>query len=236
MFFQAYLELRELAADILAARTPPTLAQLALGQHQRAYRDLTGALAAVQDAEFDLIPAPGEWPLRTVIHHMAGAERGFFVQITWAVEQHRDGRYPAIPTPEGEGERRAAPVTVAGTLTEVMSRYAALHNRIIGELSALTDDDLSAPSVWWEEQELPVRFRIHRFDAHLREHTIQVDKTLAGIGHPPSETERLLRLLHRALGECEAALIGAADTTVSGREATERSLNNYASMLESRNR
>ena len=28
---------------------------------------------------------------------------------------------------------------------------------------------------------MPIEFRLHRFDSHLRQHTIQAEKTLAGL-------------------------------------------------------
>src|SRR3712207_6856353 len=46
--------------------------------------------------------------------------------------------------------------------------------------------------------ELPLRFRLHRFDSHLRQHTIQAGKTLEGIGRAPSEAKRLLQLIYRS--------------------------------------
>jgi hypothetical protein len=55
------------------------------------------------------------------------------------------------------------------------------------------------------------RFRLHRFDSHLRQHTVQVEKTLVALGRGPSEARRLLRLIHAALAEVEGATIGAPD-------------------------
>jgi hypothetical protein len=63
--------------------------------------------------------------------------------------------------------------------------------------------------MYWEGTELSLRFRLHRFDSHLRQHTVQVDKTLVQIGRPPTEAQRLLRLIYAALAEAEGATIGA---------------------------
>lgn len=62
-----------------------------------------------------------------------------------------------------------------------------------------------------------MRFRLHRFEAHLRQHAVQVEKTLAGLGHSPSEAERLVRRLHVALAGVESAEPGPR-----GAEAAER--------------
>jgi hypothetical protein len=55
---------------------------------------------------------------------------------------------------------------------------------------------------------MPVQFRLLRFDSHLRQHTIQVEKTLEATGRGPNEARRLIRILYAALAELEAALLG----------------------------
>jgi hypothetical protein len=203
------LKLCGLASEVASERSNRSRAALIAAQHHAAYRDLTGALAGVRDDEFDRAPARDEWPLREVVHHVAGAEMGFSLLIRWAFERQRGGNVLPITMPREEMEPHYARVRPDGSLGEVLGRYDELHWSVVSEFSALSDEDLESPNVWWEEYEIPVWFRMHRFDAHLRQHTIQVDKTLAAIGHPPSEPERLARLLHQSLGAVEAALIGA---------------------------
>lgn len=223
IFFHVYQELRELAVDINATRTttaPPTTAQRVLAQHQIAYRDMTGALAGVRDDEVDRAPAEGEWPLRDVFEHLIGAELGFLLQIEWAIARRDSGADFPVPMPrEGEALRRNNAIDVSGSLADILGRYDTLHDEVIAYAAPLSDADLDTPSVWWEEYAIPVRFRMQRWDAHLHEHIIQVDKTLSGINHPPSEAERLIRLIHNALGECEGALIGAPGTLIDRQQA-----------------
>jgi hypothetical protein len=59
---------------------------------------------------------------------------------------------------------------------------------------------------------MPVEFRLHRFDSHLRQHTIQIEKTLGLLGHYPTEAVRLLRLIYASLAQVEGALLGASET------------------------
>ena len=218
--FNAYQQLRDLAVEIETSRQPPSEAQRILAQHQLAYRDLTGALAGVGDAEFDLSPAENEWPLRTVIYHVGLTERGFHALIHWAVARRRGGDVVSIEMPAEHRDAVSDPIVEDGTLAEVLGRLNALHIRALTDFVDLDAADLDAPNIWWEGYEVPVRFRMHRFDAHLREHTIQVDKTLAGIGHPPTEPERLARLIHRALGQVEGALLGAPDAALDLQQST----------------
>ena len=55
---------------------------------------------------------------------------------------------------------------------------------------------------------MPLEFRLHRFSSHMRQHTIQVEKTLVMLGCPPSETWRLLRIIYSALAAVESVTIG----------------------------
>lgn len=113
-----------------------------------------------------------------------------------------------------EADELPPPEAMTGQFSELLAYYDAMHERVLRDLSALADEDLGAISLWWEAQwlddgDVPVSFRLHRFDAHLRQHTIQVDKTLAQLGLAPSESKRLLRLIYAALAEAEGAALGA---------------------------
>ena len=222
VFFRVYQELRQLASHIIQQRNADgpkiTTAQRILAQHQVAYRELWGALVGVATDEFDRQPTPDEWQLRAVMAHIMRTERGFLARIMYALEQKNIEPLSVMPDEHLNryGRREADPI---GSMGEIMARYDALHDRVLGELGPLSDEQLTTPSLWWEGYPVEIKFRMHRFDSHLREHTIQVDKTLEGIGHKFSEPERLLRLIYQALGEVEGALIGCPDDS-STRQVT----------------
>src|SRR5439155_8544408 len=90
---------------------------------------------------------------------------------------------------------RAASRPCANALFEI-------HRRILRELADLTDADLERTAQFWDGDK-PVRFRLHRFEAHYVQHTIQVDKTLEAIGRGPTEARRLVRVLYRDLAPIE---------------------------------
>ena len=72
---------------------------------------------------------------------------------------------------------------------------------------------------------------MHRYVAHLSQHTIQVEKTLAAIGQAPTEARLLVQDLYRALGTAEGALLGAADTLSERRESLAASLRQWAAEI-----
>ena len=99
--------------------------------------------------------------------------------------------------------------TLGGPLTGIQQYHATLHERVLREFADISEEELAAPAMYWEDREMSLRFRLHRFDSHLRQHIVQIDKTLECIGHSPNEARRLLRLIYAALAEAQGATIGA---------------------------
>lgn len=218
-FFRTYEELRELAAKLMTERTtrgkPITTAQHALAQYHAAYRDLQAVLIGLDEASLDTEPARGEWPLRITLGHIIAAEREFFARIWHAVQRFRDGHDDPVETTAeevvefvgsyDEFERTMNRLSIPG----IMAYYDSLHKRVLRELTAIRGLELDAPSLWWEELPITVEFRLHRLDSHLRQHTIQIEKTLAVLGGTPTEAKRLLRLVYAALADVDSTMIGA---------------------------
>ncbi|MCP4429326.1 MAG: DUF664 domain-containing protein [Chloroflexi bacterium] len=228
-FLGAYHELRDLAVTLAAQRAqqgpPLTKAQWALAPYHSAYRDLQAVLVGVTDGMYDQEPAPGEWPLRLVLGHMVGAERTFFTLVHYGVERQRDGEGRPSRLPDDEVEKVAGPrqafaeIMKNQGLAEMLAFYDDRHTLALQEFAAITDTELEGPSLWWEGEEYSLQYRLHRFDAHLRQHTIQAEKTLAAIGHGTTEARRLLRLIYQALAEVEATTLGAPELGLDSRQA-----------------
>jgi hypothetical protein len=213
-------ELRTLAARLRTERTqkdqPLTEAQLILGNYHSAYRDLQAALLGVSAEDIARAPAEGEWPIRETYAHILGADLGFRAAIRYALEGHRAGTWIAESIPEhayprlfglSEAEYDAL---LGGPFAPMTVYHADLHTALLHEFAKITAEELDQPAAFWEETRFPTRFRLHRFESHLRQHTIQVDKTLVMLNQPPTEVKRLLRLTYAAWADAENALIGAA--------------------------
>jgi uncharacterized damage-inducible protein DinB len=220
-FFRTYEELRELAARTATERVTqgqgPSSAQRILAQYHGAFRDLQAALLGLSAEEADQAPAEGEWAVRQVVAHIVVADLGFFGVTKYALDRHRsgDGRPAEIPdeawdTILGQDEATIRAI-LEGPLADLQSYHEAIQERVLRELAGIRDEELDAPSSYWEGYPLGLRFRLHRFDSHLRQHTVQIDKTLASVGGPPAEAKRLLRLIYAAWAEAEGAAIGAWD-------------------------
>jgi hypothetical protein len=55
-----------------------------------------------------------------------------------------------------------------------------------------------------------VRFRLHRFAAHLVEHTVQCEKALRALGRVEAEGRRIVRRIWATRGEHEALVAEGA--------------------------
>lgn len=222
-----YHELRALAVEIATGRAeagqPLTIAQHTLAQYHAAYWDLLAVMLGVEDAILDTPPAEGEWSPRRVLDHIIGGDALFFTLVHFAREQQHRGEAPrnvkqedfeALMGTEEEFDRQIAEQGLVG----ILNFYDGLHKRIMTEFADLSDAELNAPSLFWEGEPLSIRYRLHRFDAHLRQHTIQMVKTLAVVGPEWTEAKQLLRTVYNALAEVEGALLGNWDFKLERQE------------------
>ena len=220
-FFRTYEELRQQAAVLAARRAasgrPLTTAQHILGQYHAAYRDLQAILLGVSDTVGAQAPAEGEWALREAAGHAIQTARTFFALVYYTIQHTRAGDPGPVDVTDEEWEALWTGDTFeqmrkSASLSELMRYFEGLHARILDGLKTISEDELEARSVFWEGTPMTVHFRLHRFDAHLRQHTIQAQKTLDMLGLRPNEARLLLRLIYNALAEVEGALIGAEET------------------------
>jgi len=222
--FRTYEELRTLAAVMITERTtkgaPITTAHHALAQYHTAYRDLQSLLVGLDDDLLDQPPARDEWPLRVILGHMIAAEREFFARIWYAVQQHRQADFTEEELPKAVEMTPDEVAEFVGSFEDfertmnrlsflgIMAYYDSLHKRVLRELTDIKAFELEAESLWWEGTPFTVEFRLHRLDAHMRQHSVQIEKTLEALGQSPAEPRRLLRLIYAALADVDRVIIG----------------------------
>ena len=147
--------------------------------------------------------------------HILGAEFSFTATIRYALELHRANNWTKDPIPESEYPRlymldeSKYDGLMNGPLSGMLSYHRDFHAQIVEEFSDITNSELDLPSTYWEETRFPIQHRLHRYEAHFVQHTIQIDKTLVSIGQAPSESKRLVRKIYAALAEAEGIMIGA---------------------------
>jgi hypothetical protein len=192
---------QEILVGVAARPHPESRRILALAQ--RAFGDLRGLLVGLPGQLLDRAPREGEWSLREVLGHVALIERRYAIQTQYAVERG-DGDPLRIP---GDRLPPLDAVDAGGGGGELLSRIAAARAETDARLGNLAAAALTRPTQWIH-YDVDVRFRLHRFSAHLVEHTVQCEKTLAALGWSPPEGRRITRRLAALLGEVEG--LGAA--------------------------
>ncbi len=220
-FFRSFEELLELAVRLRIKRAeldlPLTSAQLILGQFHTAYLNLQHLLLSVNAELAALPPAEGEWSVRKTLAHIIGADIGFSVAIKYALEQHRAGVEGPSKIPDESWDALSGldessyKKLMDSPFDDLQSYHRTLHTSILEDFSNINERELEVLSTFWEVEAMSVRFRMHRFTSHMRQHSIQIEKALDVIGPPVTEVNRLLSLIYSGLSEAEGMLIGAWD-------------------------
>ncbi len=238
-----YHELRDLTATLARQHSqegpPLTLVQQVLGQYHLSYRELQATLVGITDEQFEQEPAAGEWPLRVILGHIIDAERTFFTLIHYGLAQQQAGAERPFSLPSGEVERVVGSdddfydIIDNQPLAAVQRYYDEFHQRVLHELVSVPDELFLGPSpVWWEEEEYSLQYRLHRFEAHLRQHHIQIEKTLLWLNQAETEARRLLRLDFRALAEMENAILGTPELGKAARQELAQTVQERTAVIQ----
>lgn len=214
-FFVTLQELRHLAVTLSTSLPRRTPAQRILGQYHAAYMDLQAAILGLSNEDAEHEPAEAEWSVKRAYAHIFGTDINFTIVVRYALEKHRSGIWTPEKFSDAEADQLAGIsddeylALIGGALDRMVDYHRGLHASILKDFSAITDTELNLPSTFWEETRFPIQHRLHRYEAHFTQHTIQIDKTLVSIGQAPSESKRLLRKVFAAHAEVDAIMIGA---------------------------
>lgn len=228
-FYRLYEQLEGAAAEarrILATTDPapgPAIDPIASATIAR--WDLYGVLAGLSDEDLDRDPGGGEWTIRQTLGHVVEVQRAYSWITAWWLGQRNQPEFaPRVPDEinallPGDDEN------AAGSLAEVRARLDGIFESGAGRLAGLGADDLAVPARW-SGTAVTVGFRLNRWGSHLREHTVQVEKTLVMLDDQPSEVERLVRMIVASYGRLEATGYGRAPQALAkagtdGRSATQ---------------
>ena len=214
-FFVTLQELRHLAVILSTLLPKPTSAQHILGQYHAAYVDLQAAILGLSNQDAERAPAEGEWSVKQAYAHILGTDLGFSAVVRYALEGHRSNKWTPDRIPDEEYPRlyRLSEIEydelMGSPFDHMLSFHRKLHLRIIEEFKTISDAELDLPSTFWEDTRFPIHHRLHRYEAHFTQHTVQIDKTLVEIAQAPTESKRLMRKIFAALAEVEGIMIGA---------------------------
>ena len=177
---------------LVTTATPTVEADRILVLAQRAFGDLRGLLLAAPDELLDREPAPGEWTVRKTMEHTTQVERSYRANTQHALL--RDVEEPLVLP--ADRRPKADPADTAGDAAAIVAALARRRAETDDALARTETADLAKPSQWAAVDTLfsvDVRFRLHRFGAHLVEHTQQVEKTLRRLGQIETDAHAYVR-------------------------------------------
>lgn len=234
-FYRIHERLEEAAAGIARGRLAtgegpgvgPAVPILAASTAAR--WELRAAVAALDAADLDRDPGGGEWTVRQTLGHVVSSQRGYgWYNAWWLARGHAPGPLP--PRAGGDpgrpfdadwdgGDQRLPElpdedVEAVGTRAEITARFDALVDQGAERFATIDASALSIPARW-SGLRVDLGFRIGRLGSHIREHTIQVDKTVALLGRPTTEVERLIRLSGASYGRLEALVFARSAQTLA---------------------
>lgn len=235
-FFRQYEALEDTRATVrrelsAAARLEPA-GRAPTAATTAARWELHGLLAGLENDDLDRDPGNGEWTLRQTLAHIVSGQRGYgWFTAWWLARRDRPADDYPLRIPEDVAAELPAEETEAvGSLVDIRRRLDETVDLSSGVFALLGEDELAARARWMG---LPVdvRFRLNRWSSHLREHTVQLEKTLAVIGRETTEVQRLLRLVGAAYGRLEEELYmrhpsdaGPLDRALAAAEAAAANL------------
>lgn len=171
---------------------------------------LLGSVIGVPAELFHQGWGDGEWSVARTLGHVALTDKRYLVNTWHSVERGRAGgagpmRPPPEAFPPGDGE-----IEAEGSIEEVLARLLDARDTVLARFASLSDADLTSETTWitWT---LDVRFRLHRFAEHDREHLMQLRKTYTAIGFIPTETHRILEEAAAVRGALEGLLVGVQE-------------------------
>ena len=204
------LELAEIEARTILAptRSGETRAALLIGPATAARWDLQGLLAPLVDADLDADPGNDEWPIRTVVGHTIVGQRAYGWGSAWWITNPHVVGDPALPASVPDEFWETLPDDAEGApgpIADIRAAFDAALDLAAERLAGIADDRLEL-AARWSGYAVTVGFRFGRWSSHIREHAIQVEKTLVMLGRTPTEPERLARHVLAAYGRAEAAV------------------------------
>jgi len=217
-FFRLLEELRALERNELVF--PETIEKNASFAVQRfltefhlAYWDLRVLLSSVDETLFEKEPGEKEWALRQILKHLIENEWAFYGVFRYGFEfSGTDEIWPVDSIPDQffddhfEQFGHFKDEIFEFALDDLLEFFDERHKIVLENLSKMQDSDLEKPLVFWEQELMPARFRLIRFESHFRQHTIQAEKTIRTITGQEKEVQQILRTCMNAYAALDARL------------------------------
>jgi DinB superfamily len=200
----------------------PSGAQRIAIELARARGQLLGELVGLQPGDLEREPGAGEWSIRHVLGHVIAVDLRYLAAVRHAVERADAGGTGPLRPDENRLPGRTGEAESVGSAEELVDRLRDTRRAVMDYAVSIPDNRLDAPTNWtsWD---MDVRFRLHRFPSHDREHAIQIRKARHWLGLLQTEAQMLLADAMVELETLKAVLLvadGAIDSRPPGGDLT----------------
>ncbi|HEV2036843.1 MAG TPA: DinB family protein [Candidatus Dormibacteraeota bacterium] len=174
--------------------------------------DLHAVMLPLAESDLDADPGEEQWTIRKTLRHTLGAQDWFGRVLNDSVRLlAADAPVPLDMPDQILADFGPRPPYAKGTIPEILALFDTLMDRALTAVDELeVMGKLDVPINWFGAPVTQGYFA-HRQSAHLREHTIQIDKTLQLLGRTPTEAQRIARAQARAF----AGMLCAPAATVA---------------------
>jgi hypothetical protein len=140
--------------------------------------EVAAVLDGITSAELDARPAPGEWSVREVIHHLADSEMEGALRLRRLLAEHR----PALAGYDQEAFARRLwydnrPITAA------LAAITAARETTVEILRRLTPEDWQREGTHSEFGRFTVEDWLRLYAAHAHEHAAQIRRARSVMAH-----------------------------------------------------
>lgn len=166
----------------------------------RAFWQLKAKLTGLDEGLANQQPTPQDWSIRRTAEHILEAEWMFYGVFRYGF--HASDHSENLPSEKPNQDFIDQHFDVEGgfppdkfecSLVELLMFYEKHHSDVLSGLSSLKDDDLERSLTFWEDEAMSARFRLIRFESHLRQHLIQIKKTAHQLQFQYSEVHALIQ-------------------------------------------
>lgn len=219
------LELAESKSRFILApeETNETQAARIVGPATAARWDLHGLLLSIDEESLDAEPGGEEWSIRLAMGHIISGQRAYGWGTAWWVANPFETGDPDLPPGIPDEFWAALPDEATseaeGSKDELRRRLDHVLDLTAERLAGLADERLQL-AARWSGFAVDVGFRLGRWSSHIREHAIQIEKTMAMLGVVPDESRRLARHVLAAYGRAEATVFGRRPSAATHEAAT----------------
>lgn len=139
--------------------------------------ELEAAANGLSEAQLDFTPAPGEWSIRQIVHHLADAHLNAMMRMKLALTEDRPTIKPYDQNRLAElADSAAAPVAVS------LMILRGLHERWALLMESLDDDQWARPFMHPERGEQTVAELLDYYAGHGEVHLQQIAQNKAAMG------------------------------------------------------